>query len=73
MERDYRVGCFDATFEQETVQIQHDSMDEPLKLDYEEIHDLYDILSLLQLRHKVDNDIEGAEGQLKMLKENLEA
>jgi len=58
----FRVGCFNGELIEEDgkyyFSIRHDSMDEPLKVDYQEIHDLSDILSLIFLRM----DVEQADG-----------
>lgn len=70
---EFRVGCFDAVYKGDVVEIQHDSMDEPLEVDFQEIHDLDDVVALLHLRSKVENNVEDAQEQFDNLVRNLEA
>ena len=73
MTEQYRVGCWNATYKEDSVELRHDSMDEPVETDFQEIHDLDDIVAILHLKSKADNNVEDADSRLNNLVRELEA
>lgn len=51
----FRVGCWEGEYLQEEVRLWHDSMDEPVSLDTEELGDLKSLLDLLKVRDKYES------------------
>lgn len=73
MTEQYHVGCWNATYKEDSVELRHDSMDESVEIDFQEIHDLDDIIAILHLKSKADNYVEGTDSRYKNLVSELEA
>jgi hypothetical protein len=69
----FRVGCFNGDYSGDIVEISHDSMDEPLEIDHQELSDLGDIIAMLNLRNHAEHGDEQAILKLKNLVDELEA
>ena len=48
-------------------------MDKPVETDFQEIHDLDDLVAILHLKSKADNNVEDAQQRLNNLVKELEA
>lgn len=73
VQQEFRVGCWNGKFKDDTVALRHDSMGEQAEVDLQEIHDLDDLVSLLILRSKVEHGNGEDLERLRNLIYNLEA
>lgn len=73
LQSEFRVGCWDARYEDDWFYLQHDDSEEELKLELEDLHDLEQLCHLLDLRELASNNPEDYEERFETMARELEA
>lgn len=73
LQNEFRVGCWDARYDDDGFHLQHDGMEEEATIDYEDLYDLMKMCSLLDLRELTENSKLSYREQFDRMVRDLEA
>lgn len=71
--RTYRVGCWDGSVEDGTATITHDSIEDEITVDVEELHDISNLIQVLLNKDSIERGTGGDVEQFEKLVRDLEA